>query len=346
MKGLFHVLVLLLLFAEAIQAQVKTIQGQLKPFEVVASMRPDTVISSEHWMIRDFEFQGENILVLTWNKNPNKCVLRKINTEHREIDSLPLTEIPYAFFRDVFDQVYLITQKHVYFIENNSLTLYKIKEDFFFGRIYPIAERVDSSLFFSTYNRKKPDFIYLNSKSDTLHEIRNKHLYDLYYSEYTFLPFHMKTEIKRRCSRSGESKYDVAAELTGFTNSLWWEDLYSPMFASSDTVFIADHYRDSLFLYDKSGKFLLAYPMNFHKEKGYEKEILRDYTSGEWFARYSINGRTHLKPVGRQAEITGESIKLHYRYIDKVKVHNGKAWYLYRPFESRQNSFLYAESIH
>ncbi len=346
MIRLFSFVAVCIVLTQTMDAQINTIQGQLRQFEVVAALRPDTVVSSEKWMIRDFEFQGDHILVLTWDKNPDKCVLRKINTQQGEVDSLRLTEKPYAFFRDVFHQVYLITEKNVYLISDQNLSFYKVKEDFFFGRIYPIAERVDSNLFYSTYTPRKPDFIYLDSQLDTLHEIRNKHLYDLYYSEYTFLPFHVKSEIKRRCARSGESKYDVAAELTGFTNSLWWENLYSPMLSHNDSVFIADHFRDSLFIYNATGTFLQAYPMEFHKQKGYAREILRDEATGEWFARYLIHGRTHLSAIGRQAETLGNTTKLHYRYVDKVKVYKGKAWYLYRPFESRQNSYLYAESLH
>lgn len=329
----------------SLNAQTKTIHGELPSFEVVSTLKPDTVVSSEEWMIRDFEFQGDDILVLTWDKNPDKCVLRKMDKDNNELAALILQEKPYSFFRDVFDHIYLITFDHVYFIGSDSLDLVPMNEDFFFGRIYPIAERCDSTLFYSTQTRKKPDFVYINSTLDTLHEIRDKHLYDLYYSEYTFLPFQTKTEIKRRCYRTGENKYEVAAELTGFTNSLWWRELYSPMFSRNDSVFIADHYKDSLYVYGKNGERLCTFPIEFHQRKGYKKEILKDDDTGMLFARYLINGKTQLLPLGSHAESDSEPLTLQFRYVNKVKVHKGKVWYLYRPFESRQNSFLYAEAI-
>ena len=35
-----------------------------------------------------------------------------------------------------------------------------------------------------------------------------------------------------------------------------------------------------------------------------------------------------------------EKVKLHYKYVEKIRVHNNKVYYVYRPFESIQKRFL------
>jgi hypothetical protein len=45
---------------------------------------------------------------------------------------------------------------------------------------------------------------------------------------------------------------------------------------------------------------------------------------------------------------TGEIEKVHplyYKYPEKLKVKNGYAYYIYRPFESLQNKYLYREKL-
>jgi glutathione peroxidase-family protein len=40
-----------------------------------------------------------------------------------------------------------------------------------------------------------------------------------------------------------------------------------------------------------------------------------------------------------------EKVKLHYKYVEKIRVHNNKIFYIYRPFESIQKRFLYKEKL-
>jgi hypothetical protein len=40
-----------------------------------------------------------------------------------------------------------------------------------------------------------------------------------------------------------------------------------------------------------------------------------------------------------------EKVKLHYKYVEKIRVHNNKVFYIYRPFESIQKRFLYKEKL-
>lgn len=345
MKPALIIALLFLGLWKPLSAQQNMLQGTLNTFEVQAALKPDTVLSSPEWMIRDYEFLDTFIVALTWDKHPDRCHLRLFDASNREHGAIALKAKPYALFRDAFGRVYLIDEYGVHWIDEHGPKLHAMSEEAFFGRIYPLVARSDSAWFFSTFLRNRPEFAYLKIKADTLHVVRDQHLYDLYHAEYTFMPFQQKCALKRRCAQSGEDRYALAAEMSGFTRSLWWRTPYSPLFVQGDTVWIADHYRDSVFLYHQSGLQLAAVPMSFHRDKSYKREILFDPESKRRYARFEQHGRVSLVPIDVWAQTQQPGNTLQHRYVEKLKVHKGKAWYLYRPFESSQNSFLYAEFL-
>ena len=53
----------------------------------------------------------------------------------------------------------------------------------------------------------------------------------------------------------------------------------------------------------------------------------------------------YLKHINsRTGEVTTAN-KLFFPYAEKIKVKDGYAWYVYRPFESLQARFLYKEKL-
>lgn len=349
MKAFLNIVICLFPCLMLAQVPDPAFNRTIREFEVIEEMHPETVISSPDWRIKDFAFQGDNILVLTYDKKPENCVLRRLTLDNVELESKIIEEESYGFFEDVFHQVFLETKENVYYISSiPGMHFEKVKEEIFYSMIRPTAAKLDSAFISSTWHPKRPDFNYLIKSSygiDTLKEIRDPHLYDLYYSEYRFLPFPTQCAIKRRSRETGESKYDIAAQWSGFTNSLWWRELYSPAIKMDDSLFLADHYKDSLYVFDSGGNRVRAIEINFHKQKGYDKELLYDEFTSTWYARFFRNGVTRLHRLNHFGEIEGEPMRLSYRYVEKIKLYQGKAFYLYRPFESTQNTFLYSEVL-
>ncbi len=349
MKGIIFIICVFFALSAFSQVPKPAFERSIREFEVFEKMIPETVISSPVWMIKDFVFQDENLLLLTWDKNPKHCVLRRMNLKNEELGFKVIEDEVLGFFQDVFNQVFLETKNDVWYVSSiPGIHLEKVKEDLFYSLIRPTVAKSDSTFFSSTWHPKRPEFQYLKKQAgvlDTLLEIQNKHLYDLYYSEFRFLPFPTQCSIKRRCRETGESKYDLAAQVSGFTESLWWHELYSPLIKMKDSLFLADHYRDTLFVFDELGKKVRTCTIDFHKSKGYDNEVLYDEYTSTWYARNFRNGVTRLVPLDFFGNVAGEPVVLTYRYVQKIKLHQGKAYYLYRPFESLQNTFIYSEVL-
>jgi hypothetical protein len=343
--------ILILFFVVSLNAQqgIK-MKGNLPEFEVTERIRPDTVVSSSVWMIKDFAFSGEDIYVLTWEKRPEKCVLRRLNSAGKEIGNKVLNDNPLGFYTDVFKQVFLEFKNNTYGIQSTTygFNLFDVNEELYCNSIRPTLAKTNSFFFGTTWHPERPEFAYIfgnKSSMDTLICIKDTHLNDLYYSEFRFLPFPTQCLIKRRCRETGESKYDLAAQISGFTQSIWWRKLYSPLIQMKDSIFVADHYVDSLFVFNADGEIVRSNPINFHKMNGYGKQVLYDEYTNTWYAKYFKNGITKLFPLNELGMINSEAIELNYRYIEQIKLYNGKAYYLYRPFESSQNTYLYSEVL-
>ncbi len=318
-------------------------ENALGTFEVSGTLLPDTIVSSPLWMIKDYIFWGDSIWLLTWDKRPDRCVLRLFDKQNRELKVCKLQDQAERFFKDAAGTIYLECLSSVYQV--TIYTLLSIRTDDYYSGIRRVPVMNDSAMVYSTWRYDRPEFAYLKldrkGNYDTVLTIQDKHLRDLYFAEFKFLSFKDQTEIKRRCRRTGEDQYDLAATFTGFTRSIWWLPLYSPMMKQNEQFETFDHYRDSLVIFDEHVQRSNQMNMKFHEDKSYQKQLIQDETTGEVYALYLRLGVSWLKNLSKNS---AEEFRLTHRYVDKIRIKNHHVFYLYRPFESSQNTFLYSES--
>lgn len=324
----------------------------LREVSITPNKSPDTVIGSKHWMIFDFTFCEKGLLILTYTKNEKKCSLQLLK-ENGEIE-LVKNEIkePIAFFESELKNNFLETKYEVFQIAclENSIELYPFDKQLYYSTIKAFNGSNSCAYFMNNWNREKPEFNYLvvdkaSKKVDTLTNIRDQYLYDQYYSEYKFLSFKDRCEMKRLAYETGLDKYDLAANYTGYTRSFWWEPLYSPLFIQNDTALIFDHYSNNYPKYTCSTAPVETQKFDFHMHKDYKNRIVQDFSDETLFALYFRNGKTILSKINTQTGEAEHNFELFYRYVSHLKIKEGKAYYLYRPFESSQNTFLYAEFL-
>jgi hypothetical protein len=314
--------------------------------------KPDTIVASPLWMIRDFHFSGDSLLLLSWEKNPDKCSLRVYSRAGKELAVQAVNDVPLGFFKDVYQQLYLECKAATYRLNFYAGGIYfqAMDEAFFYNAIRPTVAATPDYFFVSSYHPRRPEFAFMRSNrlhpgNDTLLEVRDEHLADLYYAEYKFLPFKTQCALKRKSRETGLSKYELAAEFTGFTQSLWWHPLYSPLLRNDSSLMIFDHYRDSLFCYSENGALERSVPLRFHKDKSYKKEIIQDEVTKELYALHFRAGKYSIAPIRLTDASEGPAFPLHYRYVEHIRIRNAKVYYIYRPFESLQNTFIYSEEI-
>jgi hypothetical protein len=136
--------------------------------------------------------------------------------------------------------------------------------------------------------------------------------------------------------------------MSGFTKSIYITPLYAPLFIVNDTICIFNHYTGQLYHYDTQQKLLDSVPINYHHPKNWKewkKKIFADEFENKIYALYSKDGRQYLKEIDFRTGIIKNTYKLQNHSAEKIKIREGWAYYIYRPFESTQQKFLYREKI-
>lgn len=319
-------------------------ENTLGTFEVSGTLQPDTIVSSPVWMIKDYVFWGDSIWLLTWDKRPDRCMLRLFDQQNRELKVYKLQDQAERFFKDAAGTIYLECLSSVYQV--SIYALLSIRTDDYYSGIRRVPVMNDSAMVYSTWRHDRPEFAYLKldrkGNYDTVLTVQDKRLRDLYFAEFKFLSFKDQTEIRRRCRRTGEDQYHLAAASTGFTRSIWWHPLYSPIMKQNEQFEVFDHYRDSLVVFNQQLKRDDQANMSFHEDKSYQKQLIQNETTGEVYALYLRLGVSWLKNLSKN---NAEEFRLTHRYVDKIRIKNLQVFYLYRPFESSQNTFLYSEEV-
>jgi hypothetical protein len=170
---------------------------------------------------------------------------------------------------------------------------------------------------------------------------------DLYRSEFKYVSPKEKLWAYRQELKTGIDN-EVWVGATSFTNSLYYEPLYAPLFVKEDTVLIFDHYNDMLFKVNSKLQKIDSTAITYHKfkeGKNWEQPLLKDKGEQKVFALFERGGYYYLKRINLTNGQTKTAFKLYYRFVEQSKVKNGYAYYIYRPLESTQRKFLYRELI-
>ncbi len=327
----------------------------LKEKVIYAKEKPETVFGSNTTSIADYEFIGNHLVVLAYEKSLKKDGYLQLATK----DNILLSETktpnkPQHLFKDFENRLYLITEFKVYTISifQNEFRLRPVDKDKFYSFTTRIIDTTSQHFLYSDYNPNYPAFNYYSqglqdTATKTIHRVKNNFMMDLYRAEYKYAPNKEKLWAYRQELVTGIDK-EIWIGAANFTQSIYYEPLYAPLFVNNDTTLIFDHYSDFLFKLDKDFNKFDSIPIDYHKQKekkNWEQPLIKDKEEHKLYVLFLKNGFYYLKPVDLNNGSTYVSFKLANKYVENVKVENGYVYYLYRPFESSQKKYLYREVI-
>ncbi|MFN4122740.1 MAG: hypothetical protein ACK4GL_05470 [Flavobacteriales bacterium] len=326
---------------------------QLPVTEIRGKSPPDTIIGNNQYYVEDFVFSRKWILtILKSRKNP-QYFLELRTLDGMKIYGLKLDEKPIKLFKDALQICYLVFEKsakEIYY-DQNGLSLRDINFDDFWWLHNFINQADENNITLNNQFRQKPWFEYYlidrsKQSKDTLYAVKHDFYYEQYHSEYAFLSTRERHHMKRLEYKTGESRYDLAAHYTGFANNIWFKETKAPYFFHNDRHLVFDFNKDSLFIFMRNGSLLSKHHLQFHKNDGFKQEIVFDDEFGEFYALRMKNGKKSLHRIiiNTKVEISFAGF-LSMRYPSHVKVKGGRAWYLSRPSDSWQSTYLYAESL-
>jgi hypothetical protein len=331
----------------------------LDPIEVTALNKPETLVGKPMYSIYDFDFYEDKFVLLTAKNSLKKAEIRLTSYSGKEFMTLPVPS--YAgeaqkFFHDYLGYTNLLCKDTILRIEisDNFFLITGITKKEYERALRPVNDTANGNLYYNDQDPNYPAFnYYYFTKSDPknhklLLTVTNEPLLDLYNFEYYYLPSRQQLEARRIAEAFKVDKHIVAALMSGFTRSQFYEPLYAPLFILKDTLCLFNHYNDRIFHFNKENVLIDSVTITYHHPKNWhtwKKQLFVDNTENKVYALFKNGANVSLKLIDHQSG----KIKGIHKFVnitaDKIKIKDGYAYYIYRPFESTQEKFLYREVI-
>lgn len=317
--------------------------------------RVDTVFGTWKYSVADYEFIDDKIVILTFQKSLEKVTVRLIDASQKVISSFDLPDEAKKFYKDYMGYVNIICANHIYriTIKEDVLHLGSLPMEEYQKFIMPCVDSSANSVYFSNYQSDYPEFTFYaynsNEKIITpLKTVCDQEVLHGYNMEYYFLKPKERIYVRKMADYYGIDKHRIAATMGGLTSSMYYTPLYSPLHVMNDTICIFDHSSNAIFKYDKNLNQLDSIAIDYNHPKSWREwknEVIIDKEANKAYALYQKNGFYYLKRIDMKSGKIISSYKLTNQYVEKIKIKGDYVYYIYRPFESLQEKFVYKELI-
>ena len=323
---------------------------------IVGSNTPETFFKSEEYSVADFEIdKNKRTILLTYPKKLQKgSDIKLLDNQQKVIDTYHFSGRAIELQTDYRKNVHLISKEQVYLvvIENDKIHLLKENRAYYFQFVSPILDTLNHNIYYSNYSDIYPAFTYFQfNRTDSIYTpllgVIDEPMMEQYRAEYKFSDVRTRLWAANKEIESGIDK-EVWVGATVFTNSIYYEPLYAPLFVNNDSIIAFDHYKNMMFKYSEDLSYSDSLSISYHenaRKSGWEQPLIQDKESGKIYVLFERDGYSYLSLIDLQTGQIKYSRKLFYKYVEKLKIINNEIYYIYRPFESIQKKYIYKESL-
>ena len=339
-------------------------------------IKPVVVFQNNLRHVSDFEFIDDHLLVVTYTKTKsfrsqedyereilNEAVVYLADIDQNIIDSISLDQGSFSLSRNFRKKPMLRTSnEYIQFdMHDGKLDTLLFESEWYKSLYEPLVDSIGDIFYVSSFNEDFPSFEYYtwdqrDSTYAILKYITDDFGVEMMRSEYKYLSNRDRVRANNISLRTGMDKKIIGAYMRGFQSQTYFETPYAPLFVMNDTIMIFDHYKDHLYKISKWSNIIDSIQVHYHERKRYDDkwvandawdgEIYLDEKRNEVWTSFNKNGFTYLKEIKLSDGQTLAERKLSHKYIENLKVRDGFAYYVYRPFESSQKKYLYKEKIY
>jgi hypothetical protein len=319
------------------------------PNTVIVSQKTDTVFGTMRFFVEDFEFYGDQFVLLTFEKSLKKAQVKLADKDQKILTSTDIPDEALELYKDYQGYINVMCKEKIYrlLFKAEQIELCSLPVPQYRSQIMPCVDTTTNTIFFSNQNPNYPAFSWFSYRvSDStvrkLKYVKDKDLLELYEEEFDFLKPRDRLIARKLEIRTGIDKRVIAAQMTGFPQSLYYTPVYAPLFVKKDTLFLFDHYSDRLFRFSSSGHLLDSVAIQYHHPKDWKEwkhKLLQDRESKEVYAVFQRGGCFVLKPINLHTGLVYKEFRLNHPYASHLKIRNGFVYYVYRPSDSGQTKF-------
>lgn len=289
--------------------------------------------------VTDYFFMGDSILYsgycYRYNKKNNPWIIM-IGPKGDTVFTYCVGKEGH-FYQDCFGNLHYLTENTAYqiFINNDSISFeYPTKIDEFLMIMESCKFTSNNKLLSSQYTNRNQILIYYHTDMNTFETEVLKIISD---------------EIKLNML-AGQNLF-FAMSCPPNEHDLRFEELmYKPVFApiikNNDTISIINYTDSKIEWYDTLFNYLGEENIYFQNSKFCQNEIITDEISGRTYAVYLRNGKTSVKEIFINSGTTGKELSIpEFFWIDNIKIHNNKLYFLYRKQQSGDFRALYRMNL-
>lgn len=340
-----------------------------KTVEINSDNAPDSVWGSDAHHVGDFAFIDNGLLLLTYEKEDRvkrekdqnrilfkNCRIRWVDNNGAERYSVPVPESAEKFHLEHLETVILFGKDSVYHVslQQDILELVVLNQGVFYDQIRPVKDTLGKSILYSTYDSSFPAFEYKlhhpnTPKDKTIRYMEDEFTMSLLRSEWKYLSGPDKAQALRLANELGVDKEIVAAYMSGFQNSIYYQDIYAPLIRVKDTLLVFDHPDHLLARYTLSGELMDSSSVHYHLKKHplkWGNEILLDKEEDKIYTYQKHWGNFEIIQLNLKTGAEGGIMPLSFSFVEKIRVNNGWVYYTYRPYESATHRYLYRQPLH
>ncbi len=316
---------------------------------------PRVIFKSDVLHVSDYEIlQNGDMLLLTYPKQLKKGS-RLLLYDGKDVKgNFEIDAVAEELVHDFRGNPHIVCKEEVLgvYVDRNKVGLATLEKDYYMKYIAPIVDTNKTKLYFSNFNKDYPAFDYysmdrLDSAYTRILEIEDELMMELYRSEYKWVDVRTKLWAKNKEIQTGIDA-EIWVGMNYFTQSIYYKELYAPLFHRNDTLFVFDYYKDFLRIFDADGNKLDSIPIYHHYDKrhtGWESKLIQDRITGQVYAIFDRAGYIYLGWVDTKTGAINQHVRLEHRYAHDIQVFGNHVYYIYRPFESAQKKYLWKERL-
>lgn len=121
---------------------------------------------------------------------------------------------------------------------------------------------------------------------------------------------------------------------------------YNPLFGVNDTLYVFNHVSGAVDVMNEQGTILESNAVDYHRSKQWGKQVLLDKNRTNFYAVSEKNGIQHLNRLSStDYSIVRTSAITKHAHPKKVIIHDGYAYYTYRPNYDANLNKLYRQKL-
>lgn len=324
---------------EAVTVFLKPASGEL-PTAVVSATRETTEILEKKDRILDFEFFGQNTLLLIKNLKEKKERLELRNSEDEVLDSYIVEGINGAkkFHKTCLGSIDVINGKKVFpvVMEDDIILGFGEPVDFhtYHWEVMKCEVATRENVYYQLYNYYGQHISYHLFEKDldtnyVFATVQNEEQIRLLFDDMVPLILtdtygnDMMIDSWEELKKVRDMQEDLDGKMQFF-----YQPIYAPIFAKNDELVLFDCFSGEINFYKKNGECIRSVDIGFQTEKKWEDEIVQDIGNENFYVVFSTQTGKAISEINLMNGELKEPIYFNSNNFDKIEIKDGFAYFL------------------